>query len=148
MLTCRKEKFDIWISEIETKIEEYPYKQDLIHGLRLSYWEDKEIVQVGTMSFYILQTPGHSPGSVCILIDDLMFSGDTFFKSFIGRTDFVGCDKQAMIESLLRISKIEKNYHVLPGHEGQTSLQEEIRNNPYFRALKLAPSKSCLVDIL
>lgn len=81
----------------------------------------------------VMHTPGHTMGSVCYFVDDLMFSGDTLFHTDIGRTDFAESNPAEMQKSLKRIAKIEKNYKVLPGHEEYTTLKEEQENNIYLR---------------
>ena len=80
----------------------------------------------------MIQTPGHTPGSVCLLVNDTMFSGDTLFAGSCGRTDLPGGDWSAMKKSLARLSSLENNYWVLPGHGESTSLAEEKRYNPYM----------------
>ncbi len=79
-----------------------------------------------------LHTPGHTPGSVCYLFDNLLFSGDTLFKDCIGRTDLPGgCDAD-MKRSLLKIISLQGEYAVFPGHGPATSLDDERGYNPYF----------------
>lgn len=80
----------------------------------------------------VIQTPGHTPGSVCLLVNDTMFSGDTLFAGSCGRTDLPGGDWSDMKKSLARLSSLENNYWVLPGHGESTSLAEEKRYNPYM----------------
>ena len=99
----------------------------------MCYWEDNETVAAGSMLFRILLTPGHSPGSVCILIQDMLFSGDTLLQNAVGRTDFPGSDPAAMERSLLRLAELGNNYRILPGHDAPSTLFEELRCNPYLR---------------
>ena len=80
----------------------------------------------------VIQTPGHTPGSVCLLVNDTMFSGDTLFAGSCGRTDLPGGDWSDMKKSLARLSSLENNYWVLPGHGESTSLADEKRYNPYM----------------
>jgi len=80
----------------------------------------------------VMHTPGHSRGSVCFLTEDEMFSGDTVFEGTIGRTDFEGGSPEVMRESLRRISALEKDYVIYPGHGGATTLNREKADNPYF----------------
>ena len=80
----------------------------------------------------ILQTPGHTPGSVCLLIDDTLFSGDTLFAGSCGRTDLPGGSWTDMQSSLKRLSQIEANLWVLPGHGESTMLASEKKYNPYL----------------
>jgi glyoxylase-like metal-dependent hydrolase (beta-lactamase superfamily II) len=94
-------------------------------------------VQEGTINLddyrvQILETPGHTPGSVIYIIENYMFTGDTLFKDSIGRTDLPGGDKISMKKTLEKLYKIETDYIVLPGHGPSTSLKYEQKNNPYF----------------
>jgi hydroxyacylglutathione hydrolase len=80
----------------------------------------------------IIHTPGHTIGSICIIIENLMFSGDTLFCDTIGRTDFPGGSDIEMRKSLEKIKKLDKNLLVYPGHGRETTLEHELENNPYL----------------
>ncbi len=92
---------------------------------------DGDTVAVGPLSFTVVHTPGHTPGSVCYLSEDVLFSGDTLFAQSIGRTDFPGGDLSAMRASLTRIMTLSAT-RVLPGHGEETTLAFEQRYNPYI----------------
>ena len=81
----------------------------------------------------VLQTPGHTPGSVCLLIDDILFTGDTLFAGSCGRTDLPGGSWEQMRRSLDRLASLEPNYWVLPGHGESTNLSDEKKHNPYLQ---------------
>lgn len=83
----------------------------------------------------VMETPGHTPGSVTFFIEDAMFTGDTLFCGSIGRTDFAGGSVQQMAASLRRLAKIPDNYYVYPGHESTTTLNAEKQYNPYLNLL-------------
>ena len=80
----------------------------------------------------VLQTPGHTPGSVCLLTENTLFSGDTLFAGSCGRTDLPGGSWEQMRSSLKRLSEIEANLWVLPGHGESTMLESEKKYNPYL----------------
>ena len=82
----------------------------------------------------VMHTPGHSPGSVCYLYNDLMFSGDTLFYLSMGRTDLPGGSTKQLFASLRRIGQMPGEYVILPGHGDQTALSYEKRYNRYLRA--------------
>lgn len=84
------------------------------------------------LSIHVIQTPGHTPGSVCLLVEDAMFSGDTLFAGSCGRTDIGGSWPQ-ISASLRRLSKIDADFTVYPGHGESTTLAYEKRYNPYMR---------------
>ena len=85
------------------------------------------------MEIKILPTPGHTPGSVCLLIADAMFSGDTLFAGSMGRCDFPGSSIFDMRKSLKKLYNLAGDYRVLPGHANDTTLEYERQTNPYLR---------------
>ena len=97
------------------------------------FYKEGDEVRVGNLTFRVMETPGHTPGSVCLLVGDVMFAGDTLFRGSCGRTDFPGGDYRAMLRSLGRLGKLEGNYQVYPGHEQPTNLDFERRFNPYMQ---------------
>lgn len=95
--------------------------------------EDGEIISLGETKIEVLLTPGHTSGSVCYILEDTIFSGDTLFKGSIGRTDLPSGDFDALMSSLAIIKeKKDKEYTVLSGHGNKTTIGEEIINNPYL----------------
>lgn len=90
---------------------------------------------IGEFTFDVIATPGHTKGSVCYIIGDFLFSGDTLFAGSIGRTDLPGGSMKDMRESLKKLSKLEQNYFICPGHEETTRLLYEIESNPYLQNL-------------
>lgn len=88
--------------------------------------------KVDPFEFYVIHTPGHTPGSVCYIFEDCLFTGDTLFRHECGRCDLEGGDFSAMLRSLKRLSELEGDYKVLPGHEGISTLDEERAANPYM----------------
>ena len=81
----------------------------------------------------IIETPGHTAGSGCYLVDDLMFSGDTIFCESVGRTDFETSSPRAMKRSVERIKNLDGNYNIFPGHEMFTTLDHERKYNPFMQ---------------
>ena len=98
-----------------------------------TYGEGDTISPVSGIELNVLHTPGHTPGSVCLLWKDQMFSGDTLFEGSCGRVDLPGGDPRVMLESLRRLASLQADYHVHPGHGGSTTLAQEKRYNPYLR---------------
>ena len=90
-------------------------------------------LQVAGMEILVVQTPGHTPGSVCLLIEDAMFSGDTLFAGSMGRCDFPGSSIFEMRKSLRRLRALTGDYRVFPGHGEDTTLEYEKKYNPYLR---------------
>lgn len=94
--------------------------------------EDDEIIHAGGLTFTALNTPGHTGGSVCLLCENAMFSGDTLFAGSCGRTDLPGGDAKALRRSLERLTGLPDDYCVYPGHGNSTTLSAEKRYNPYM----------------
>lgn len=91
-------------------------------------------LQVDDMCFNTIFTPGHTPGSTCIVCGDLLFAGDTLFAGDIGRTDLPGGDAEEMKRSLKKlVEAIDDDLQVLPGHEEFSTMDHEKANNPYLR---------------
>lgn len=99
---------------------------------KVKTFTDGDRITQDELAFTVMHTPGHTPGSVCFFIDDIMFSGDTIFAGSIGRTDFSDGDFIAMSKSLAKIKAIEGEYTVLAGHGPQTTLSQEKRSNMYL----------------
>lgn len=100
------------------------------------FWSDGDVVTVGSLRFRVMETPGHSPGSVTLLCRDALFTGDTLFAGSCGRTDLPGGDMDAMLSSLRRLGDMPGNYEVYPGHMDATTLDIEKAANPYLRYAK------------
>ena len=92
-----------------------------------------DILRVGSLEVKVLHTPGHSPGSVVFLAEDVMLCGDTLFAGSCGRVDLSGGDGQNMMNSLKRLAELEGDYKVCPGHGPLSTLDEERRSNTYVR---------------
>ena len=95
-------------------------------------YADGTILNIAGLCIRIIHTPGHTPGGVCLLVDDVLFSGDTLFAGGCGRSD-LGGDWSTLVRSLKRLSQIEGYFKVLPGHGESTTLAYEKRYNPYMR---------------
>ncbi len=91
------------------------------------------VIQVAEMQIKVLRTPGHTPGSVCLLIEDAMFSGDTLFAGSMGRCDFPGSSIFDMRKSMKKLCNLPGDYRVLPGHAESSTLEYERKTNPYLR---------------
>ena len=96
-------------------------------------YEEGTRLQLAGLDITVLHTPGHTPGSVCLLVGDTLISGDTLFAGSCGRTDLPGGDWATIQKSLARLASIEANLWVLPGHGGTSQLRDEKKYNPYMR---------------
>ena len=97
-------------------------------------YDDGDVVSAAGIDFFILSTPGHTPGSVVIRAEDALFTGDTLFRGSCGRTDLDGGSMEEMLQSLRKICSLEGDYEVYPGHMDCSSLIRERSFNYYCRA--------------
>ena len=92
-----------------------------------------DFVEAAGLSFKVLHTPGHTPGSICLTCENAMFSGDTLFWGSCGRTALPGGSWATIRKSLLRLADLSGDYDVYPGHGDSTTLAFERKMNPYMR---------------
>ena len=102
-----------------------------VEGL-LTY-DEGDTLPLGSLTIEVLHAPGHSKGSVTLKAADVLFTGDTLFAGDCGRTDLAGGSYEEILSSLKRLGGLEGNFHVLPGHGGTSTLDQERRFNPYMR---------------
>ena len=101
----------------------------------LTYYQEGEKLSLAETEFLVLETPGHTPGCVCLLCEDVIFTGDTLFAGSIGRTDFPGGDWDVICGSLIRLSELDEALTVYPGHGESTTIGQENRTNPFVTRL-------------
>lgn len=91
-----------------------------------------DVLQLAGLTIRVLHTPGHTPGSVCLMVDNTIFAGDTLFQGSCGRTDLPGGSWTVILQSLKRLASLKGDYIVYPGHGPSTTLAEERMWNPYL----------------
>lgn len=95
---------------------------------------DGDMVAVGDISLEVMHTPGHTRGSISLLGEGMVFSGDALFKGSIGRTDLPTGNMEAMTNSLAKkLLALPNETVVYPGHGKPTTIGAEKENNPYIR---------------
>ena len=94
---------------------------------------DGEILTLGEEKIRVIETAGHTKGSVCYLLGDTLFSGDTLFRMSVGRTDLPTSDFESLISSLEILKYLSHKTVVYPGHGERTTIDFEVKNNPYMR---------------
>ncbi len=98
--------------------------------------KEGDLISFGNHILKVIQTPGHTPGSALLYCEkeNTVFTGDTLFRMSIGRTDFDGGSWQQMENSLKNVvAKLPKETIVLSGHGPQSTMDEELKYNPYLR---------------
>ena len=95
--------------------------------------KDGETLSVDGFSIRFIMTPGHTQGSMCILVNNqYLFSGDTLFALSVGRTDFPGGSFKDIVNSVRKLFLLDDGIKVFPGHNETTSIGEEKKFNPYL----------------
>ena len=97
-----------------------------------------DVIEVGTATFTVMETPGHTPGGIVLVgggsAEGLAFVGDTLFPGSHGRTDLTGGDERAILNSLRRMAaEIAPETMLLCGHGPATSMAVELARNPFLR---------------
>ena len=114
----------------------YGFKVDSVPTIDIDLQGKKE-VRFGDTAMEIIETPGHTPGHICLYNKDekLLITGDTLFRESIGRTDLEGGSSRKMDESLRKFAAlpIPKETQLLPGHGDFSTYGEELENNFYIR---------------
>jgi hydroxyacylglutathione hydrolase len=79
--------------------------------------KENDVIKIGKLNIEVIHTPGHTPGSICLKIKDILFTGDTIFADGIGRTDFPEGDEEKLIKSIeTKIFILNDNIKIFPGH--------------------------------
>ena len=98
------------------------------------FYKEGDEVKVGSLTFRVMETPGHTPGGVSYYFPDekAVFTGDALFYRSLGRTDFPGGDHDTLLHSIRKVLfALPEETAVLPGHGPATSIGNERRNNPF-----------------
>ncbi len=95
-----------------------------------------DLVRAGSLSAHVIETPGHTEGSICLLFqeDNVLIAGDTLFQGSIGRTDLPGGSTQKILSSIhQKLLVLPDETVVIPGHGPATTIGEEREQNPYLQ---------------
>ena len=89
-------------------------------------------IRIGNSEITVIHTPGHTPGSICLLAGDDLISGDTLFRDSIGRYDFPGGSFDTIMKSLKKIVSLNIKGKIYPGHGMSTTMSHELEYNTYL----------------
>lgn len=126
-------KCPVYIEENEIEIvrtPEYNYSLTKKVSLKSKLTQYKPLQKLGAYTIEIIHAPGHTAGSVLIKIEDHLFTGDVLFKMDSGRTDLFSGSPQDMKRTLKMIRTLPPQLVIHPGHEEETTLSDELKNNP------------------
>ena len=125
----------IYISKIDAPKLKNDDNLGVDFGRRFEYltadftFDDQDELTVCGIDFKVIATPGHTDGSVCFLVENMLFTGDTLFYGTVGRTDFKSGSRQDMVLSVRKLFALEGDYSVYPGHDEFTTLDKERKYN-------------------
>ena len=109
------------------------YRDPVFSRVKFSPVSDGQILEIADLSFRVIHTPGHTPGSVCYLCGSAIFTGDTLFRESIGGDFPPYGDLQTEIRSIREgLFCLENDYDCFPGHGERTTLDHERKNNPFL----------------
>ena len=95
--------------------------------------QEGDTLMVGEVPVKLINTPGHTRGSSCYLVEDALFTGDTLMRGTMGRTDFQTGSPIEMQKSLARLRDLPGDYRVYPGHGEESTMEYERAYNPFLR---------------
>lgn len=118
---------DLFLLKDANKSAKYWLKhhQDTVLPENINYLKNKDKIKFGQYALEVIETPGHTPGSISLFSPPLLFSGDTLFKGAIGRYDFSYSNYQNLINSLHNLFFLPDSTIVYPGHAEPTTIKEE-----------------------
>jgi hydroxyacylglutathione hydrolase len=130
----------IYLHPADRELYDHAVQQGLAFGIRVDAPPppDREFVagdtvRVGDLAFSVRQAPGHSPGSVCLVGEGVVFTGDVLFAGSIGRTDLPGGDSETLIRSIEReLLTLPDSTIVYSGHGPETTIGRERLGNPFL----------------
>jgi len=128
-----KTKADVYVHSLESDII-----KEINGDINIVKLNHNDIINIGDIKINVIHTPGHTPGSVCLLFDDKLVTGDTLFVGSVGRIDLPGGNSNQLFESLQKLKKLNDNIKVYPGHDYGSkpisTIKEEKENNVYMKA--------------
>lgn len=96
--------------------------------------KENDVFKIGEIEIKCIETPGHTPGGMCFLAENAIFTGDTLFFGSIGRTDLEGGDSEAIINSIqTKLMTLNDDIIVYPGHGPQSNIERERNKNPFLK---------------
>jgi glyoxylase-like metal-dependent hydrolase (beta-lactamase superfamily II) len=96
--------------------------------------KDGDLIELGSLTFTVLHTPGHTAGGISLVGHGVVFTGDTLFQSGVGRTDFSGMSHEWLMESICeKLMVLPDETRVYPGHGPSSTIGQERRSNGFVR---------------
>ncbi len=142
------DSFDVPIYMHKSEKEVFVYNYDHVYEefgveytydyekMDFNYIEDNEILKLGDFNIKCIHTPGHSQGSMCYIINDNIYTGDTLFKGTVGTCKYDTGNEEELKESIKKILNEDENLIVYAGHGAKTTIKREKEKNPYYLKIK------------
>lgn len=123
----------ILVENLALQLEKFGFVSNAMAPTRIKTFTASDVFKIGEIDINVIHTPGHTPGSVCFLVDKNLFSGDTLFYTSVGRTDFEGGSFEQISHSIKeKLFALEDDIVVYPGHDVKTTIGYEKKYNCYF----------------
>ena len=139
---CNEWRIKTYIHPSEQSLLEHAHKYCQLFGMEIEKppvdtfpLSEAEILSFGFSTLQVIETPGHSPGGICLYAPDggFLITGDTLFAGSIGRTDLPGGDYDRLIGSIkTKLLPLDDAIRVLPGHGSESTLGYERNHNPFL----------------
>ena len=125
---------DLYLAQnLPLQLERFGFVNNALPPENIKTFTEKDVFKLGDTEIKVIHTPGHTPGSVCFLTGNSLFSGDTLFYTSVGRTDFEGGSFAQLSNSIKeKLFKLDDSIDVYPGHDSKTSIGYEKKYNCYF----------------
>lgn len=126
------------VENLPKQLEKFGFVMNMESPQNIKTFTENDIFKLGDNEIKVMHTPGHTPGSVCFLIGNNLFSGDTLFYTSVGRTDFEGGSFAQISDSIMnKLFKLDDEITVYPGHDAKTTIGYEKKYNCYFGSQNL-----------
>lgn len=119
------------LSEVRRRL--FPFGSRVVSPSADGFLDDGDVVRFGEVALRVLHTPGHSPGSISLVGEDYVFTGDTLFAGSVGRVDLPGGSGKELVRSLQKLAVLPDGFGVYPGHGPVSTIGEEKRSNPFLQ---------------
>ncbi len=130
----------VYITNHDLKLVRNPEYSYATYMNSSSTFPNKEFRDIFTLptfmgeKFTIIETPGHTKGSVCVQLRDRLFTGDTIFINTVGRTDLFSGNMNELTKSIkLLKEKVSNNTIIYPGHGGYAKFKKVQEMNPFLK---------------
>jgi len=121
------------VEKLPLQLQKFGFESNANAPSNIKTFTEKDVFKLGDYEVKVIHTPGHTPGSVCFLVENNLFSGDTLFYTSVGRTDFEGGSFEQLSSSIKnKLFTLDDNITVYPGHDCKTTIGYEKKYNCYF----------------